>query len=259
MEQGAEPHWFGLGFIQLKLNDTERLHFYPELPGYKAFVGPEEIHDHRYDFTSHVLKGSVINTTYDYVSRRDGEMIMTAVSCDPSNEIEDMPEVMVDVYQTGKSFLNVGSKYEIKKGAFHTFEGHGAITLLERNLDNVASLARVIRPIGAKIVCPFSEPKPVDELWQVIREMVKPEFVPGYHMTDIRKGILGEASKILEEAQEFMDAVEQDVSIMALVELSDLYGAIQHYLQKYHPSVTMDDLGNFSFVTKRAFKNGIRS
>lgn len=81
---------------------------------------------------------------------------------------------------------------------------------------------------------------------------------PGYHKTEISRGTYGEANKIMEEASEFADAVYQGSSIMALLELSDLYGAIEGYLEKYHPSVTMTDIEIMSQITKRAFKNGHR-
>lgn len=55
----------------------------------------------------------------------------------------------------------------------------------------------------------------------------------GYHLKKIKKGVLGEFSKIQEEYEEFLDALEQENKIMALVELSDLYGAIQKFKQKY--------------------------
>jgi phosphoribosyl-ATP pyrophosphohydrolase len=81
---------------------------------------------------------------------------------------------------------------------------------------------------------------------------------PGYHLQRIAKGELGEASKIAEEAQEFVDAVAQGVDIMALMELSDLYGAMRAYLKNHHPSLSMDDLSRMSQVTERAFLNGHR-
>lgn len=80
----------------------------------------------------------------------------------------------------------------------------------------------------------------------------------GYHLHTFDKGIVGEASKILEETQEFMDAIEQDCEIMALIELSDLYGAIESYLVKHHPTIDMNDLSKMSNITKRVFENGIR-
>jgi len=81
---------------------------------------------------------------------------------------------------------------------------------------------------------------------------------PGYHLTNIVRGELGEPSKIYEEVDEFRDAIEQKASIMALVELSDLLGAIGAYLEKYHPSITMDDLAKMREITERAFINGRR-
>lgn len=83
------------------------------------------------------------------------------------------------------------------------------------------------------------------------------EFVtPGYHVTDIKKGKLGEVSKILEETFELSDAEFQGSTIMQLVECSDIYGALEEYVKKL--GHTMDDLKKFSDITKRAFKNGHR-
>jgi hypothetical protein len=45
---------------------------------------------------------------------------------------------------------------------------------------------------------------------------------------------------------------------MVLVELSDMLGATQLYLEKHHPSITIVDLLKMSDVTQRAFKSGSR-
>lgn len=82
---------------------------------------------------------------------------------------------------------------------------------------------------------------------------------PGYHIYNISKGILGEISKIQEEVDELRDAKAQSCKIMELVELSDLYGSIQCYLEKHHPSISMEDLAKMSEITKRAFKSGRRT
>lgn len=83
-------------------------------------------------------------------------------------------------------------------------------------------------------------------------------IAPGYHVTPISQGILGEPSKIKEEFEEFMDSVDQGASIMALVELADMMGAIKAYLVKYHPGMSLDDLLKMQAITDRAFKNGYR-
>ena len=80
----------------------------------------------------------------------------------------------------------------------------------------------------------------------------------GYHLEDIPKGIVGEPSKVLEETLEFMDAINQGVDLMALIELADLYGAMESYLQKHHPTISMDALKSMSDVTRRAFASGRR-
>lgn len=78
----------------------------------------------------------------------------------------------------------------------------------------------------------------------------------GYHLQEIPKGVLGEISKIEEELLELKDAEQQGSKIMIMVELSDLYGAIEEYCKKYN--INIDDLKTFSNITKRAFKNGKR-
>ncbi len=81
---------------------------------------------------------------------------------------------------------------------------------------------------------------------------------PGYHLTRIDKGVIGEVSKIQEEFEEFIDATKQGVAVMQLVELSDMLGAIERWLEKYHPNVTLNQLAKMKDVTRRAFDNGHR-
>jgi endonuclease IV len=80
----------------------------------------------------------------------------------------------------------------------------------------------------------------------------------GYHINKIEKGENGEFSKIKEEYQELTDAIQQEVKILELIELSDLYGAIESYIQKHH-NIDMMDLKQMSDLTKRAFNDGTRT
>lgn len=81
---------------------------------------------------------------------------------------------------------------------------------------------------------------------------------PGYHLSEIPKGELGEFSKVQEEFNELRDALDQGSKVMALVELSDMIGAVQAYLDNHFPGFTVQDLITFSQITKRAFENGHR-
>lgn len=80
---------------------------------------------------------------------------------------------------------------------------------------------------------------------------------PGYHITKIKKGIVGEFSKIEEEVQECKDAIKQRCKIMELVELADLLGAIELYVKQEH-NLELKDLKKMSDITQRAFINGRR-
>lgn len=86
-----------------------------------------------------------------------------------------------------------------------------------------------------------------------------PNRGPGYHVTEIPKGSLGTSSKLLEEVLELIDAEKQESKIMALIELSDLVGALNLYLEKNTQGITLSDLEKFSHITRRAFENGRRS
>lgn len=78
----------------------------------------------------------------------------------------------------------------------------------------------------------------------------------GYHIRTIPKGVLGEPSKIREELEELEDALAQDICILAAVELSDLYGALEACADKL--GYQMHDLARMSEATKRAFTDGSR-
>ncbi|KVP96734.1 hypothetical protein WJ97_12705 [Burkholderia ubonensis] len=82
---------------------------------------------------------------------------------------------------------------------------------------------------------------------------------PGYHLVAIPRGELGELSKIQEELDELRDAMAQGSRVMAAVELSDMVGAIQAFMDRHLPGMTIEDLLTFSNITKRAFVNGRRS
>jgi hypothetical protein len=79
----------------------------------------------------------------------------------------------------------------------------------------------------------------------------------GYHKRAIVvQGTYGEVSKIEEELDELKESFEQDNKILALCELSDLYGAMEAVAEKL--GVNMEDIKKMSAATKRAFQSGAR-
>lgn len=80
----------------------------------------------------------------------------------------------------------------------------------------------------------------------------------GYHQANIPRGEFGEVSKIEEEVFELKDALAQNNRIMALLELADLVGAVEGFLEKHYPGFTIGDIGTMVAATKRAFQIGVR-
>lgn len=282
---GSEPHWFGLGFIQIKLDERRRMHFWhPELT---ADTPEEELHDHRYDFNSRIVLGEITHVTYsfhevdkdraekDIESKSPNEPIYwagdmlhvrTNVTCQPGAELDHPDYAYGTLSKDGSYTMKAGSEYTFASHALHRIKAKKAITYLERN-NIFRETANVIRPVGAQTVCPFSRSIETDRLWGYIEELMKEASAPillpqaetpGYHLDIIPRGTLGEASKVLEEALELVDAQRQGVKIMELVELSDLLGAIKAYLEKHAPGHTFEDLLKMNEVTERAFRNGRR-
>ena len=87
----------------------------------------------------------------------------------------------------------------------------------------------------------------------ISRSIAEPK---GYHKRAIKKGVLGEFSKIQEEIQELEDGHEQKNKLLELCEMADLLGAIEAYVAKYN--LTLEDLIAMKELTKRAFKDGSR-
>lgn len=79
-----------------------------------------------------------------------------------------------------------------------------------------------------------------------------------YHVAEIPRGVYGEISKIVEEVLELQDADAQEAEVMVLNELADIIGAIEGFLDRHHPSITLTDLLKMKDLTAKAFKSGHR-
>lgn len=78
----------------------------------------------------------------------------------------------------------------------------------------------------------------------------------GYHIKEIKRGRLGEFSKIQEEMEELTDAVQQNIPPLIICELCDVIGAVELYAKKWN--LTLDDLIKMKNLTKSAFEEGKR-
>jgi hypothetical protein len=167
---GAVPHWFGLGFVQLKLDDERRIHFWH--PSHGAITPEDELHDHRYDFVSHVLAGKILHEVWTWKADDAGDHEMVEVSCKPGSSTLPVSVGMGAIKMAARHIFEAGNQYAFSADGFHRGGApEGAITFLTRG-HVIKDVARVIRPVGHPSVCPFSAPKTEAECWDIIAQMV---------------------------------------------------------------------------------------
>ncbi|QXM18482.1 hypothetical protein Phab24_id036 [Acinetobacter phage Phab24] len=77
-----------------------------------------------------------------------------------------------------------------------------------------------------------------------------------YHKIKIHKHNVESIFKLQEEFFEYLDAVANNNPIMAVQELSDLYGCLENEITKY--GMSMEDLRKMSDLTKSVFTSGFR-
>lgn len=165
------PAYFGLGFIQLKINEHQRVHFWvpqwPTIPG-----ADNELHDHRYTLTSTILKGEIHNHIYAPMASSNPTHELIEVSCKPNSTQEpQVIERVTPLFIT--SFVSkAGDTYTLSPDAFHTAHTIGpTVTFVQRG-DVIKNTARVIRPLNSAFVCPFSIQYSEQQCWEKIEDIL---------------------------------------------------------------------------------------
>lgn len=164
-ENCQKIHFFGLGFIQVKVSETERFHFYDK--SWPSIMSEEEIHSHRYNFKSHILKGSLIQRLYDVKPNGD-QYDKFVVGCTGS-----APEVYKGSFSarmTSEHHYAAGSWYEIRPEVFHRVTAFHCVTHIIRSTDAPLVDACVLRLKRDRHVCPFSVNVPEEQLWQRLQD-----------------------------------------------------------------------------------------
>lgn len=164
-------HYFGLGFIQIKLkNPSLRIHIYTEL--LPPITSEEDIHNHRYDFTSYIVKGEFKQELFSstHSESLESKYIIEAESCKEGQE-SNIVGYCNELKPIHKATYVAGSNYHLDHDTFHRVSSTNAITLLHRG-DYKKAAALVARPIGEAKVCPFSQKIEEDKLWNFVKTCI---------------------------------------------------------------------------------------
>lgn len=166
-ENNTRMYYFGLGFIQVVLNQEERIHFYStQLP-----VFNDEIHNHRYNFTSTILKGRFFDFRYQLIA--GDSHILTNETCNKDIPLLNSIEIPVGVKELSEREYRAGDSYDIFFNEFHGVDTVGdTITYLKRS-DIITDYAQVLFPKGVIKTCPFENTFKDDFLWDIIENTIK--------------------------------------------------------------------------------------
>ncbi len=172
-------HFFGLGFVQMKMDDDTRYHFYhpfwsKSLWGIKAVA--ENPHDHRYHFTSHVLRGTLRTHVWKIVPNvipdsREGALpaVLRYDSCTPGVAAPDEKRYVMAL-KVSTFDVSAGSSYYLDENTYHQVEVCGdepCVTHLVRG-PKVKPFASILALPGKEDQCPFSCNQEEYELWDVV-------------------------------------------------------------------------------------------
>lgn len=168
--KGCVPSYFGLGFIQCKISSGKRYHFYH--PTVLPIVNiEEEIHDHRYDFFSTILFGSLENKIYSFTENVDGNYYKQYESCEEGKKSPSkITKGNIELLSQEIHSVSNGN-YIMLHTMFHTVSAKLCVTRLNRSIYK-KRYSNVIRPINELKICPFSLKLKESECWSVINDIL---------------------------------------------------------------------------------------
>lgn len=160
---------FGLGFVQIVLNDTERVHFYLDD---KSFQTNEEIHNHRYNFESTILKGKFQNNIWDIIPSSEATHILKNESCNKDIKLDNDVSISYIVKLLDEKVYEVGDSYQMSFNQFHNIDWFGnTITYLRRS-DIILPYAQVLTRVNEVSCCPFAGIKEEKEIWEIVEYII---------------------------------------------------------------------------------------
>jgi len=163
---GGYAHYMGLGVIKYVFRKNRAYHFWSDLA--PAIV--EDIHEHRFGFTSKVVKGELKNYIYDVVGQDPNSSLQVerGECVSGAERIIEVPNANIVEMCT---FTTVeGKAYTIAYDTLHRVEcvTPKVITLLDKNLPFQQENPRFVTDANNPSVCAFSQPKSEKECWEII-------------------------------------------------------------------------------------------
>lgn len=139
----------GIGFAQMYLADEVRLHvWHPDFPNTPESFGTR--HNHRFDFLSTVLKGSMTNITLDILHDEDGGPFdlytVQPAHLGAATPILKAPNVGAAI--TKIEVVQAGESYTFQKGVYHEGRANGITATVLKKLNQEDAWAGILAYSG---------------------------------------------------------------------------------------------------------------
>lgn len=124
----------GLGFIQLVLGGNQRMHvWHPDLPRRSCFLH-SAVHNHRFGFTSRVLKGVQVNQRCDLEVVKAGSHALISHNGPRSDKGGRLsyPVADVNVFERGVEHYEAGEEYTMPAYEYHHTPCEGVVVTVIR-------------------------------------------------------------------------------------------------------------------------------
>jgi hypothetical protein len=177
-EIGTVPRIHGNGFLQLDLEDGQRLHIWghPDLPRQKVDTG---IHNHRFNFRSEVIIGRIINAIYDPQKITDAptHALYQPVTRDGEDTVLEAvgAAFKVRLFPPHLQLIQKGSRYSMEGFRYHeSFTDRPSATIMTKTNPNNGLLPRVLVPLGVEPDNDFNRNNvmPVEQMWDIIGQVL---------------------------------------------------------------------------------------
>ena len=162
----ATPHYMGLGVVKYPFCKNQAYHFYSD----RAKVLVEDIHEHRFSFTSRVLKGKLKTYIYD-IDGTDPTSTLRVErrECAPGAQ-QEILQSNINLIERCTFVTEPNQEYHLHYTTLHKIEclTSKVITQIYKELPFAQETPRFITDEARPSVCAFSEPKTVNECWDII-------------------------------------------------------------------------------------------
>ncbi len=183
-ETEATVSLHGLGFLQVKLGGGQRLHvWHPDLPRRQCFEH-SQVHDHRFGFSSTVLKGMQINDVFAVFDGLRNAMpgpthiayLHEGARLSTGNR-PWIPRERLWVGHVSRELVDEGMTYHMLPRVFHstTPGGNGKVaTLMTKTLEEPIGGARSLCEIGVTPDVDFDRSQmSQDDMWAIIQDVMR--------------------------------------------------------------------------------------